>query len=76
MSPFLGTGLQLGSMIHWPLLLPFVLRRPVLLLRDLLMDRRRPDLERLAMIQEPERFVWEILPHAARTFSACIILLP
>ena len=63
-------------MIHGPLLLPFALRRPVLLLRDLLADRRRPDLERLAMIQEPEQFVWEILPHAARTFSACIILLP
>jgi len=55
---------------------PFALRRPVWLVRDLIVDREEPDLARLAAIEEPERFVWAILPHAARTFSACIALLP
>jgi phytoene/squalene synthetase len=55
---------------------PFWLRRPVLLLRDLLADRERPDLARLERTDDPEEFVWAILPHAARTFSACIALLP
>ena len=39
-------------------------------------SRERPDLGRLAAIRDPEQFVWSILPHAARTFSACIALLP
>jgi phytoene/squalene synthetase len=52
------------------------LRRPLLLARNVLANRERPDLTALAQIDEPERFVWEILPHAARTFSACIALLP
>ena len=39
-------------------------------------DRERPDLEALAVIDDPERFVWAILPHAARTFAACIALVP
>jgi phytoene/squalene synthetase len=56
--------------------LPFALRRPALLVRDLLADRERPDLAALGAIQDPERFVWAILPHAARTFSACIAMLP
>ncbi|MHC4136369.1 MAG: squalene/phytoene synthase family protein, partial [Planctomycetota bacterium] len=56
--------------------LPFALSRPVRLVRDMVMDRDHPDLERLASIREPERFVWAILPHAARTFSPCITLLP
>ena len=56
--------------------LPFALRRPWLLARDLTEDRERPDLERLRAIQDPDRFVWAILPHAARTFSACIAILP
>jgi len=56
--------------------IPFLLRRPYLLTRDLLVDRDEPDLDRLAAIEEPRRFVWSILPHAARTFSACIALLP
>lgn len=56
--------------------LPFALRRPALLVRDLLADRERPDLEALGAIVDPERFCWAILPHAARTFSACIALLP
>jgi len=56
--------------------LPFALSRPVRLVRDMVVDRDHPDLERLASIQEPEQFVWAILPHAARTFSPCITLLP
>ena len=53
---------------------PFALRRPWLLVRDILIDRDRPDLERLRGVSEPDRFVWGILPHAARTFSACIAM--
>jgi len=56
--------------------LAFLLRRPVLLFRDLLVNRESPDLSRLAAEPDAERFVWSILPHAARTFSACIALLP
>lgn len=55
---------------------PFWLRRPFLVLRDLVTSRDRPNLERLAAIDDPESFVWSVLPHAARTFSACIALLP
>lgn len=55
---------------------PFVLRRPLLIARDLLASRDKPDLDALARIDDPEEFVWAILPHAARTFSACIALLP
>lgn len=55
---------------------PFVLRRPWLLTRDLLHSRAQPDVERLQRIGDPETFVWSILPHAARTFAACIALLP
>jgi phytoene/squalene synthetase len=40
------------------------------------MDRDRPDLGRLAACTDPVAFVWAILPHAARTFSTCIALLP
>lgn len=56
--------------------LPFLLRRPWLLARDLLVDRDDPPLERLDGMEDPEGFVWAVLPHAARTFSACIALLP
>jgi len=56
--------------------LKFSLRRPVLLLKDLVVNRDEPDLDALREIEDPEQFVWEILPHAARTFSACIALLP
>ncbi len=52
------------------------MRRPVLIIRDLLASRDAPDLHALARIDDAERFVWAILPHAARTFSACIALLP
>ena len=56
--------------------LPYALRRPVLLARDLVLNRRQPDLAKLRAIDEPERFVWAVLPHAARSFSACITMLP
>jgi phytoene/squalene synthetase len=55
---------------------PFWLRRPFLILRDLFTRRERPDLDRLGRIDDPQAFVWAILPHAARTFSACIAMLP
>ena len=57
-------------------MLPFALRRPWLLLRDLWVDRDEPDLDKLRETRAPERFLWAILPHAARTFSACIAMLP
>jgi phytoene/squalene synthetase len=44
--------------------------------RDLFHHRARPDVEALQGIADPEAFVWSILPHAARTFAACITLLP
>lgn len=55
---------------------PFALRRPWLLARDLLSSRADPDLARLQAMADPEAFVWAILPHAARTFAASIALLP
>jgi farnesyl-diphosphate farnesyltransferase len=55
---------------------PFALRRPWLITRDLLQSRSHPDLARLRAIGDAESFVWRILPHAARTFTACITLLP
>jgi phytoene/squalene synthetase len=57
-------------------LTPFSFRRPVLLARNVFANRERPDLAALSRIDDPERFVWAILPHAARTFSACIAMLP
>jgi phytoene/squalene synthetase len=53
-----------------------IIRRPLLIARNLLANRERPDLEVLSRIEEPEAFVWAILPHAARTFSAAIAMLP
>jgi len=55
---------------------PFVLRRPWLITRELMQSRRNPDLAPLEAIRDPETFVWRILPHAARTFAASITLLP
>jgi phytoene/squalene synthetase len=52
------------------------IRGPVLLIRGLLADRVRPDLESLARERDPERFVWRVLPHAARSFAASIVVLP
>jgi phytoene/squalene synthetase len=56
--------------------MPFWLHRPFLILRYLFTRRERPDLDALARVTDPEAFVWAILPHAARTFAACIALLP
>src|SRR5690349_12780003 len=53
-----------------------ILQRPVLIARNILANRERPDLEALSRVADPEEFVWEILPHAARTFSAAIAMLP
>ncbi len=46
------------------------------LLENLRADRHHPPLERLESATDPERFVWGILPYAARSFSFCIALLP
>ena len=54
----------------------FALRRPFLILKDLVTSRERPNLAGLSRIDDPEGFVWAILPHAARTFSACIAMMP
>jgi phytoene/squalene synthetase len=51
-------------------------RRPWLVLNGARVNRDRPDLDGLRQQADPEAFVWQILPHAARTFSACISLLP
>ena len=51
-------------------------RRPLLVLGGARVDRDRPDLDGLRRQSDPEAFLWQILPHAARTFSACIALLP
>ena len=63
-------------MTYFAFVTTFALRRPFLILRDLTTSRDRPNLEGLSRIQDPERFVWAILPHAARTFSACIAMMP
>ena len=55
---------------------PFALRRPWLITRDLLQSRAHPDLARLRAIADPESFVWRILPHAARTFTADRVEIP
>jgi phytoene/squalene synthetase len=52
------------------------MRRPGLLLEGLRADRDRPDLDALRELQPAERFVWGILPHAARSFAPCIVALP
>jgi len=43
---------------------------------NLLADRRQPPLSKLREIKDPEKFLWHILPHAARTFSLVIVFLP
>jgi phytoene/squalene synthetase len=55
---------------------PFVIRRPWLITREMLRSREDPDLAPLEAIADPDTFVWRILPHAARTFAASITLLP
>jgi len=39
-------------------------------------DRKKPPYEKLRSLEDPERFMWHILPHAARTFSLSIVFLP
>ena len=39
-------------------------------------NRDTPDLAALAAIEEPEEFIWAILPHAARSFATSILVLP
>jgi phytoene/squalene synthetase len=55
---------------------PFSIRRLWLLARGALVDRDRPNLDKLAGIEDAETFVWAILPHAARSFAPSILLLP
>jgi phytoene/squalene synthetase len=43
---------------------------------NLLANRKKPPLSKLREIKEPEHFFWQILPHAARTFSLVIVFLP
>ena len=43
---------------------------------NLLANRRKPPLAKLRGIKDPEHFFWQILPHAARTFSLVIVFLP
>lgn len=59
-----------------PMTLPFAVRRPWLLTRELLQSRAQPNVPSLRRIEDPEAFMWTILPHAARTFAPCITLLP
>ena len=56
--------------------MPFLFRRIWLLFRGVLGDRDHPPLDHLSSIEDPEEFVWAILPHAARSFSVSILLLP
>lgn len=56
--------------------LPFPIRRLWLLARGALVDRNNPRLGHLASIEDAERFVWAILPHAARSFAPSVLLLP
>ena len=51
-------------------------RRPLLLWRGLMARRDSPDLAGLAGESDPERFLWSVLPHAARSFAASIVALP
>ena len=55
---------------------PVLALGPMLLMQGLSVNRRRPDLDALAAETRPERFVWKVLPHAARSFAASIVVLP
>ncbi len=55
---------------------PFFLSRFWFLWRQYLTDRDRPDLDHLRNLTDPDRFLWSMLPHAARTFGPCMLLLP
>ncbi len=56
--------------------LPFFIRRPWLVVRGTMANRDTPDLAALAAIDDPEDFVWAVLPHAARSFATSILVLP
>jgi phytoene/squalene synthetase len=43
---------------------------------NLLANRKKPPLSKLREIKDPQHFFWQILPHAARTFSLVIVFLP
>lgn len=47
-----------------------------ILVHGLRADRRNPDFDRLSGIADPETFLWEVLPHAARSFATSIAFLP
>ena len=55
---------------------PFALKRPWLLFRGARADRDHPNMDSLSSIEDPDRFVWAILPHAARSFATSILMLP
>lgn len=55
---------------------PFWIRRLWLLAAGFRADRDAPDLFALSALQPAERFVWGVLPHAARSFAPCILALP
>lgn len=55
---------------------PFAIRRLWLLARGARVDRDNPRFDHLASIDDPDRFLWAILPHAARSFAPSILLLP
>ncbi len=50
--------------------------RPFLVIGGLMARRASPNLAALAAEEDPERFVWRVLPHAARSFAASIVVLP
>ena len=56
--------------------LPFFVRRPWLVVRGTMANRDTPDLAALSGIDDPEEFVWAVLPHAARSFATSILVLP
>ena len=43
---------------------------------NFLTNRRKPRAAKLQAIEDPERFLWHILPHAARSFALVIVFLP
>lgn len=51
------------------------LRRFRMLARGVFTNRDGPDLAYLRAIENPEEFLWAILPHAARSFAATILAL-
>lgn len=55
--------------------LPLFLASPRILCFDLAANRRHPDLAALRAEPDPERFLWRVLPHAARSFALSILCL-